>query len=142
LPDLRTWTFQYTNDGHDDLAQITFPTGGTLSYIWTSPPALSNTHPFIFTRGISERTLNPNDGVNPSGTWHYNYGVNGNTTVVSDPVGNDITHTFTALGGNIVSWYETQTKSYQGSYASGTLQKTVQTEYSSNSGPSCIPLSP
>jgi RHS repeat-associated protein len=141
-PDGYAWTFQYTNDGHNDLSQITFPTGGTLSYTWTSPPALSNSHPFIFTRGIATRTLNPNDGVNPSGTWSYNYGVNGNTTVVTDPAKNDTTHTFGPLGSGTSSMYETLTKSYQGSYSSGSLKKTVQTDYGFGSVLQCASFAP
>jgi YD repeat-containing protein len=37
LPDGKSWTFQYTATG--DLGQITFPTGGTLSYAWQSVPS-------------------------------------------------------------------------------------------------------
>jgi RHS repeat-associated protein len=135
LPDGSNWTFQYTNDGKNNLTGITFPTGGTLSYTWTSPPALSGTHQYIFTRGIASRTLNPNDGISPSGTWDYGYGVNGSTTVVTDPAGNDTTHTFTALGG--FSFYETMTTSYKGSYSSGIPVKTVQTDYTFNTPPLC-----
>src|SRR5579864_1691762 len=38
LPNGTTWTFAYTTDGNADLAQVTFPTGGTLSYTWTTAP--------------------------------------------------------------------------------------------------------
>jgi YD repeat-containing protein len=42
LPNETTWTFQYTTDGNGDLSQITFPTGGTLSYAWTTGPVLQS----------------------------------------------------------------------------------------------------
>jgi hypothetical protein len=47
---------------------------------------------------------------------------------ITDPLGNDSLHTITGLGGTC-SLYETQAQYYQGSSSSGTLLKTVVTDY-------------
>jgi YD repeat-containing protein len=130
LPNGTNWTFEYTTDGFGDLARVTFPTGGTLSYTWTSPTPLSHDHDIIFTRGIATRTLDPHDGVTPAATWRYAYSrsniVNNTpmtaTTTVTDPAGNDSVHTFTNFGNfQAGGFYETRTDLYQGSSTSGTL---------------------
>src|SRR5262249_17759156 len=51
-----------------------------------------------------------------------------NGGAVTDPAGNDTIHAFTALNASC-SYYETQTKYFQGSYQTGQLLKTVQTDY-------------
>jgi hypothetical protein len=71
--------------------------------------------------------VDANDGSGPH-TWKYNSGV------VTDPLGNDTVHVITGLGNNLTggascSFYETQTRYYQGSQNGGTLLKTVNTDY-------------
>jgi RHS repeat-associated protein len=129
LPNGTSWTFHYTTDGNGDLSQITFPTGGTLSYTWArvgSP--VCSPHYYDNGRAILTRTLNPNDGVSPSGTWNYGY-INNVTPFVTDSASNDTVHTFTSLVTNACPYYETETQYYQGSHTSGTLLKTVNTKY-------------
>src|SRR5215471_18802230 len=80
-------------------------------------------------RGVQTRTVDANDGTGPH-TWTYGNG----TGVVTDPLGNDTVHTITGLGASLLgglscSLYETQTQYYQGSHTSGTLLKTVNTDY-------------
>jgi RHS repeat-associated protein len=141
LPDNTTWTFQWgsviTISGQVPvLTQITFPTGGTLSYGWTGI-ATCMTHQYVYEAAVSSRTLAPNDGVTPSATWRYTYsggeeatsiapsaGNSVQTRVVTDPLGNDTVHTF-GYGGCYL--YETTTQFYQGSYTGGTLLKTLNT---------------
>jgi RHS repeat-associated protein len=135
LNDSEAWTFQYTADGVNDLATITFPTGATISYTWTRNTVCADST-IIFNRAVTSRTMNANDGT-PASQWNYKHGA---TTTVTDPALNDTVHTFTALlvpdaGGNMVyscSFYENQTQYYQGSSTGGTLLKTVNTTYTSN----------
>jgi RHS repeat-associated protein len=130
LPDSTSWTFQYTTDGNGDLSQITFPTGGTLSYTWTTEDPICNAYYYSNARAVVTRTLNPNDGVSPAGTWTYGH-INYLTPVVTDPASNDTVHTFTSLITNLCPYYETETQYYQGSHTSGTLLKTVNTKFQS-----------
>jgi RHS repeat-associated protein len=53
---------------------------------------------------------------------------------VTDPLGNDTVHQVTGFFGG-PSLFETQTRYYQGSQSSGTLLKTVNTDYSYSSNP-------
>src|SRR6185437_6370546 len=75
---------------------------------------------------VTSRTVDANDGTGPH-TWHYS----GNS--VTDPLGNDVVHTFTDLSG--CSLFETQTQYYAGSSSNGTLLKTVKTDYSWSPNP-------
>jgi RHS repeat-associated protein len=130
LPNNTTWTFQYDTSGN--LNQITFPTGGSLSYTWASGSCVSSNMNFV--PAVLTRTMNANDG-SPAATWTYNETCPTSTTVtttVTDPAGNASVHTGTSLSGSgrSGSYYETLVKYYQGSSA-GTLLKTIQTDYSS-----------
>jgi RHS repeat-associated protein len=140
LPNNTSWQFQYdTTGGTGNLLQITFPTGGTLSYGWNNNgPRLCDPNAVqCFGGTVQTRTLNPANG-GASGTWTYAQGTSGGhytTTVTSppdpaDPNGNDTVHTFTAL--DTYSYYETEAQHYQGIPGSGgTLLKTVNTTYAS-----------
>ncbi len=76
LPNGTAWTFQYSTDGYGDLTQITFPTGGTISYVWTEGATCTVALP---PRWLASRTVNANDGTG-NHTWTYSY-VGGPTTV-------------------------------------------------------------
>jgi RHS repeat-associated protein len=123
------WTFEYksrnpgdpSNVNYGDLTKITLPTGGTISYTWDTMDACDPNAVTPASRAVTSRTLDANDGIG-SHTWMYSGGL------VTDPVGDDTLHTFTALN-NSCSYYETQTKYFQGSYQSGKLLKTVNTDY-------------
>ncbi len=135
LPNGTMWSFQYTSDGNADLSQITFPTGGTLSYTWTGQEGGNSCQPgtpcaghlYTYTRSVATRTLNPNDGSSPAkwtyagwGTWQ---------SLVTDPAGNDTVHTFAAVCAT-PQYYETETQTYQGTGSNRTLLKTNSTAYS------------
>ena len=132
LADGTKWTFDYDNYG-----QVTFiglPTGGSISYIWTTIafPSCAPADGGV-SRAVSSRTLNDNNG--HSYTWNYSWGtVAGNTisNTVTDAGGHDTVHIFTALDGGC-GFYETRTQFYQGTGASRKLLKQVDTSYSSAS---------
>jgi RHS repeat-associated protein len=140
-PDGTTWTFEYNAPPIGSLAKITFPTGGTLSYAyntngvgaWPLPPSSYTIAP----QSVGTRTMNPNDGHTPSGTWTYVYtGTVPNTNVtVTDPGGNGTVHKFGMVGisgtGSYTGLlgYEANTLFYQGSPTSGSLLETVHTDY-------------
>jgi RHS repeat-associated protein len=143
LPNGTAWTFQYTNDrGSGDpqtvnwgeLTQITLPTGGTINY--TYEQLTGGGCSSLPTRWISSRTINANDGTGAH-TWTYTYQPTSGSTVVTDPMGNDTAHSFTTFDCGV---YETQVKSYQGSATSGTLLKTVQTDYNTTYFANPMPL--
>ena len=135
LPNNTAWTFAYTQSSTTnmpvmDLSQVTFPTGGTLSYTWTSLSVCSeSTSPYAEDEAVLTRTLNPNDGVTPASEWTYSY--NSGVTTLTDPAGNVSTHTFGVAGppgtANACYLYENQAKY---SNSTGTLLKTVNTKYS------------
>lgn len=134
LPDGTAWTFEYNSSdpgnpagtNYGDLTKITFPTGGTLTYVYTNdgPGCYSES------RSVATRTLDANDGTGPH-TWTYTYDLAQNSTTVTDPEGNDTVHSFSLVAQNaICNSFETGTKWYQGSQGSGTLLKTTSVSYS------------
>jgi YD repeat-containing protein len=97
LADGTKWTFDYDNYG-----QVTFvglPTGGSISYTWTTIAFPSCAPPDGgFSRAVKTRTLD--DGRGHTHKWTYNWGaVSGGVinNLVTDPLNNDIVHIFTAL---------------------------------------------
>ena len=140
LPNLTTWTFQY-EPTYAALSQITLPTGGTIIYTWTlnSAPCQNsstyNSQTQVTTTkwgwwlAVASRTVNANDGTGAH-LWSYSgFSTVGSAVKTTDPLGNDSVHTMTGLAGS-GSLYETQAKYYQGSSSTGTLLKTVNTDYS------------
>lgn len=131
LPNGQNWQFAYNDpDGTNfngspvnfaTLSQVTLPTGGTISYTYTYEGATATCQ--NGGRWVSTRTVTDESGSHP---WNYQY--YGTYTVVTDPMGNDVVHTFGY--SNQCALYETQTQYYQGSHTSGTLLKTVNTAYS------------
>ena len=144
LPNGAMWSFQYTSDGNADLSQITFPTGGTLSYTWTAEEGGNSCYPvtpcpghlFVNARSVATRTLNPSDGSSPA-TWTYagfepnlSYGANPFLVTVTDPAGNDTVHAFNTPYNYAPQYYETETQAYQGTGSNRALLKTDSTAYS------------
>jgi RHS repeat-associated protein len=139
LPNGQSWQFQYNDPTSENcsgyavnyatLSQITLPTGGTISYTYLYGGSFHSPSCQNYGRWVSTRTVNANDGTGPH-SWTYTYNSN---TVVTDPLNNDVVHTFGAGIG--CALYETQTQYYQGSHSSGTLLKTVNTTYSSSGSP-------
>jgi len=149
LPNNTTWTFQY-GPTYPTLSQITLPTGGTISYTWNLfiAPCSYKTHEnprngnITDTQGwffvLASRSVNANDG-SGSHTWTYSGGpfadsTTGGTVKITDPMLNDSVHVMTGLGGT-GAVYETQTQSFQGSSSTGTLLKTVTTDYNWSPNP-------
>jgi RHS repeat-associated protein len=131
LPNGTSWTFQYTTDGNVDLSQITFPTGGTLSYTWASSANQTDpcsSHSYTNYRLVATRTLSADSSDSSAGVWTYQ-GIELAPKIVTDPAGNDTVHTFTDIETNACPYYETTTQYYKGSHTGGTLVKTVKTGY-------------
>ncbi len=153
LPNGTVWTFQYdganpndtTSLGYGDLVKIGFPTGGSLSYTYTTLLGYQGAYYTSMatqqSRSVTTRTLDANDGNGPH-QWSYNWNTilaATNTTYtienkVTDPLLNDTVHVVSGLFGG-PSLFETQTRFYQGSKSSGALLKTVNTDYSYSSNP-------
>ncbi len=136
LPNGTSWTFQYSNDGFGDLTEITFPTGGTVSYVWENGSSCGGMD--IPPRWLASRTVNANDGTG-SHTWTYLYspgvgakGSTGTTTVV-DPLVDNTVYTNAYVSG--CSAYTTNVQYYEGAVQSANLLKTVTTTYSSSPSP-------
>jgi len=135
------WGFDY-QDSYGDLTKITLPTGGTISYGWgitslcTATTALTQV-----SMSVGSRTVDPHDGTGPQ-TWGYavnvglpsGSGSNGGTVVTGPAPGNDQTvHAMTAYG--TCGYYEIQTNFFQGNATTGTLLKTVKTDYIHTTNP-------
>jgi RHS repeat-associated protein len=131
LPNGTAWTFEYNDRDSTDppsvnygtLTKITLPTGGTISYTYVLGGGVPCASYPSAGRTVTSRTVDANDGSGPH-TWHYAI-----PTKVTDPLGNDVVHTFTLFGTPACTAFETGTQFYQGSSSSGTLLKTVQTDY-------------
>lgn len=157
------WEFEYNDPdpncsgtNYGDLSKVTLPTGGSISYTWCNcGPGVSSSG-FIY-RALSSRTVNANDGT-PARIWHYSYSavkqVNGSTnyfttTVTSPPVsgtvGDDTVYTVTGLGASYTNnlaygYYVTQEDHYQGPSSTGTLLKTIKTDYQYSYPPSSMTI--
>jgi RHS repeat-associated protein len=126
------WVFEYNDRDPGDsstvnygsLTKITFPMGGTVSY---THKTLHNDA--SYRRAVSQKTVNANDGAGAQ-TWSYTYPAvdyPSITTVVTDPLGNDVVHTLTDFG--VRQYYPTEVDTYQGSHSGGTLLKSLKTDY-------------
>lgn len=123
------WEFEYNSPdstcsgtNYGDLSKVKFPTGGSISYTWCTCGNYGG-NPY---RTVSSRTLNANDGT-PLRTWNYLLASPG--MIVTSPLGDDTVYTVTGLGGQALL-YITEEDYYQGSHTSGTLLKTIKTDYS------------
>jgi RHS repeat-associated protein len=140
LPDNTAWQFQYStgSDGTGALTQITYPTGATISYTWGwTSQCLPFSHWQDYGFGVVTRTVDAKDGTGPH-TWTYGTGLplGSQLASVTDPLGNTSAYAITSLPGQSnCSFYQTQEQDYQGSAVSGTLLKTITTDYGYNSNP-------
>ena len=125
LPNGQQWAFTY--DAYGDISQITLPTGGTISYQWTTESPYAATDPTLLGRVVTQRTVDAHDGSGAK-IWQYSYNPNSYITTVTDPDLNDTVHVFSAYGNGTLL-YETEARRYQGSQSSGTLLKTIDTHY-------------
>ena len=133
MPDGSTWAFSY--DAYGNITAIDLPTGGNISYSWTEvsfPNCTGVGDPTQVSRAVATRTVN--DLVNPPESWQYTWGTvqpDGSiTNFVKDPNGNETAHVFKSpINGLSCSYYEVETRIYQGTHQTGTLLKTVDTHY-------------
>lgn len=135
LADGSYWAFTYDNYG--EVASVHLPTGGSITYTWTTIGSVTcnDASQARVSRAVQTRTLNDSQG--HSSQWTYNWGTVSSgtlTNTATDPLGNDIVHTFTdaalmaGLGGGYCQFYETATTQYLGpSSANNPLQRTDTT---------------
>jgi RHS repeat-associated protein len=133
LPNGTAWTFQYSSPS-GSLTQITFPAGGTISYVWIGQQSCTPiSYPIPW---VSSRTVNANDGTG-NHTWNYSYSYP-LTMTVADPLGNNTVYTNTYE--SYCSAYTTNVQSYQGAVQPANLLKTVSTTYSRSVSPFSVVL--
>jgi RHS repeat-associated protein len=132
LPDGSHWTFDY--DSYGELAYVGLPTGGSITYTWTTINFVSCTlgaNRTPLSRAVATRTLD--DGQGHTSVWTYHWGTasaSAITNSVTDPAGNDVIHTFAAQG-TPCNLFETSTTEYQGSQSANQVLRTATTLYSS-----------
>jgi RHS repeat-associated protein len=132
LPNNSAWGFSY--DQYGDIANITLPTGGQISYTWQTIPLCPKSGEIIkVSRAVRTRTVS-GPGI-PTATWTYIFGAQQSDgtmhNVVTDPQNNDTVHVISPIGGGTCSFYETQAIHYQGSQSANDVLKTVTTAYAS-----------
>jgi len=131
LPTGLFYQFSWINSSPQELQSITLPTGGSVSYTYSSactqgpvPDSQSGTTaPFDCLGAVVTRTVTANG---TSNEWTYAGGT------VTDPTGNVEVHVFSEITINSVSSpnsVETQVSYYQGSASTGKLLKQVITGY-------------
>ena len=131
LPNGTAWNFLYDNGA---IAEVIFPTGGSISYAPTLYTFClgANHFYYTYTYGVASRTVNANDGTGPH-TWNYGQIVQMSMvqTTVTDPLSNVTVHTLTRMGPVVASCalYEIQSDHYQGSVSTANLRETVITDY-------------
>ena len=129
MPDGTSWKFDY--DSYGNVTHLGLPLGGSIDYAWQTIAAPSCGSLTTVSRAVKSRTINDNNG--HSFNWQYNYYgafANGTmTNTVTDPLGNDTDHVFTALNGLCTLAYETSTQEYRGTGNSRQLLKQVDTHY-------------
>ena len=133
------WTFEYVDRDSTDtsdinygsLSKITFPTGGSISYKYKTFFLCSSDQVLTpANRGVISRSIDANDGTGPHTTTYSNTVINGFLVPVqTDPLGNETLHTFNGQTDSSCSAYEIKTEYYQGTHATGTLLRKVETVY-------------
>jgi YD repeat-containing protein len=127
LPDKTHWAFIYDTatathpDSYGDLLQITFPTGGTISYQYDNISACAAYAGL--TRGVISRTADNANGT--VGAWAYTPGA---TATIRDPANNDTVFVYDQSHGEGCIPAEIDRRYYQGSQSSGKLLKEIVTQ--------------
>ena len=127
LPNNQAWTFEYDSTGN--LSTVTLPTGGTISYLWSTNSMCGATgYPERYYRSVTSRAVNANDGAGGH-TWTYNLtNAPPVSATVTDPAGNYSVHSFSALAQ--CTFYETNETDYS---SSGSILRWTNTAYSYSS---------
>jgi RHS repeat-associated protein len=134
LPNGTAWTFEYNDRNPGDPSSVNYgiptevilPTGGTITYTFATFQ-----NGYSWSRWVTSRTENANDGTGPH-TWNYAFaGIGGTTptTTVTDPLGNNTVHTFGLFGTS--GYFETESQYYQLISGTQKLLKTVTNNYTS-----------
>lgn len=118
LPNLTTWQFNY--DAYANITSVTFPTGGSITYTYGNAVLVGDK-----SRVVTQRTLNANDGTgNHTTNYQWKITVGGQQyNLVTNPAGDD------TLNQSCIIGYICTSKVYSGSYSTGTLLKTVTSQY-------------
>jgi RHS repeat-associated protein len=129
MPDGSHWSFDYDDFGN--VTGITLPTGGTITYQWMEVSSTCADGSLTqVSRAVSSRTVND---LSTSQPWHYTWGTlqqDGSiTNYVLDPNGNETAHVFRTVTSLPCTFYEVQTRTYQGAHTNGALLHTVDTHY-------------
>jgi RHS repeat-associated protein len=138
LPNGKSYTFTYdqgssTHPYYGQPLSVTLPTGGTITWGWNGE---NDSGPHLASRQLS----------GDPGPWQYTGGYGGTET---DPAGNDTVYTCTGYGPRYsydlvapdpLPCYITSKKYYQGSSTTGTLIRTVQTDYWTTNSPAILPI--
>lgn len=114
------------------ISKITFPSGAYIQYQFSGGPNNSGLVCDInynLLVPLLTRTLVDSKGT--SRVWTYDTQSATNSTVVTDPSGNDTVYLF-SMTGTARTDYETQRQSYQGHRVGGTLLRTEVTCYNNN----------
>jgi RHS repeat-associated protein len=137
LPNGLAYQFTYdtgTTPGHyGELLRIDLPSGGYIRYEYA--PISSAFSIYNTIRAVTKRAVSADGTAASEKAWTYTYqlqtpDISSNTTLVTDPGGNQTAHVIgnTLLADGSPVPLETETRFYQGST---TLLKTVRTDYSS-----------
>jgi RHS repeat-associated protein len=143
LPSGAYYQFSWLNNDMGELQQITLPTGGAISYSYNyycsaPPPNTSGTTSSSTCRaGVIQRSVSV--GANTY-TWNYPgvHSGSGGTFTETDPNGNDTLHTLSYFSNSSCAspnTVETKVAYYSGSSSTGTLLKTIATDYTGNVSP-------
>jgi len=138
LPNGTYWGFVYATDGYPlpsgtdyttlptmypDLIKLIYPTGGSTSYTYTGASACGDSID-------DQRRVIMRQQSGTSNAWIYTYD-NSASVTVTDPLGNDTEHDFTAPPNNgaCTVALETAVKHYEGHKATGQLLETETKQY-------------
>src|ERR1700694_1176094 len=134
LPDGSSWSLDF--DVYGNITTLIYPTGGSVSYEWQEVSNLNScSEGTNVSRAVRTRTVT--DGSGRQAVWRYSWGQpqsDGSiTNIVTDPNGNERAHVMRPQAAPC-AYYETQTRTYQGSAVGGKLLKTVDTVYTGVQG--------
>ena len=118
LPNGDVFHFTYAQNAGGELASITLPTGGQISWSWGDWDEGG--------RNVATRTVSAN-GV--TGSWTYNYAQAPNVITVTDPATKDTRYTCTV--SNSVCDVISKVEYFDGTAGSSPIIKTIATDYSS-----------
>ena len=128
--------FQLNEDAppSNELTEITLPTGGTITYTWTTLQGGGCGAGLSAFRAIASRKVNDGTG---DKVWTYSWQAGWPGTrvlTVTDPLGNKSVHTSNMYGGGspfYCNWKEAQSQQKD---SSGNVLQTVNTQYAWTSG--------